>query len=116
MTGLNQLDKLFVYPQCVSSVNFTSFQNKELVHFGVFLVDGLKTVKNRLPKAQNMLRRHFCSRYDGYEDFCDGSFILCCFFFPVLIISLLYLYKLSIRLISFWNTYSNAKHIYNIPT
>ncbi|CAG9538657.1 unnamed protein product [Cercopithifilaria johnstoni] len=37
------------------------------------LLDGLKTVKNRLPKAQNMLRRHFCSRYDGYEDFCDES-------------------------------------------
>uniref|UniRef100_A0A0R3S2A4 ILEI domain-containing protein n=1 Tax=Elaeophora elaphi TaxID=1147741 RepID=A0A0R3S2A4_9BILA len=37
------------------------------------VLDGLKTVKNRLPKAQNMLRRHFCSRYDGYEDFCDES-------------------------------------------
>ncbi|VIO87790.1 conserved hypothetical protein [Brugia malayi] len=39
------------------------------------VLDGLKTVKNRLPKAQNMLRRHFCSRYDGYEDFCDESHI-----------------------------------------
>uniref|UniRef100_A0A915Q6Z1 ILEI/PANDER domain-containing protein n=1 Tax=Setaria digitata TaxID=48799 RepID=A0A915Q6Z1_9BILA len=37
------------------------------------VLDGLKTVKNRLPKAQNMLRRHFCSRYDGYEDFCDEN-------------------------------------------
>ncbi|KAL3983099.1 hypothetical protein ACH3XW_49805 [Acanthocheilonema viteae] len=37
------------------------------------VLDGLKTIKNRLPKAQNMLRRHFCSRYDGYEDFCDES-------------------------------------------
>ncbi|VDK85786.1 unnamed protein product [Litomosoides sigmodontis] len=35
------------------------------------VLDGLKTVKSRLPKAQNMFRRHFCSRYDGYEDFCD---------------------------------------------
>ncbi|EJW82177.1 hypothetical protein WUBG_06913, partial [Wuchereria bancrofti] len=39
------------------------------------VLDGLKTVKNRLPKAQNMLRRHFCSRYDGYEDFCDESHV-----------------------------------------
>ncbi|KAM3725217.1 Protein O-linked-mannose beta-1,2-N-acetylglucosaminyltransferase [Dirofilaria immitis] len=37
------------------------------------VLDGLKTVNNGLPKTQNMLRRHFCSRYDGYEDFCDES-------------------------------------------
>ncbi|VDP18003.1 unnamed protein product [Onchocerca flexuosa] len=45
------------------------------------VLDGLKTAKNDLLKTQNMLRRHFCSRYDGYEDFCDGLFTLCCFFF-----------------------------------
>ncbi|MCP9265456.1 Protein O-linked-mannose beta-1,2-N-acetylglucosaminyltransferase 1 [Dirofilaria immitis] len=37
------------------------------------VLDGLKTVNNGLSKTQNMLRRHFCSRYDGYEDFCDES-------------------------------------------
>uniref|UniRef100_A0A8R1XTN2 ILEI/PANDER domain-containing protein n=1 Tax=Onchocerca volvulus TaxID=6282 RepID=A0A8R1XTN2_ONCVO len=37
------------------------------------VLDGLKTANNGLLKTQNMLRRHFCSRYDGYEDFCDES-------------------------------------------
>ncbi|VDN17262.1 unnamed protein product [Gongylonema pulchrum] len=37
-----------------------------------FSVDGVKTVGSHPPKTQNMLRRHFCARYDGYEEFCDG--------------------------------------------
>ncbi|VDM98454.1 unnamed protein product [Thelazia callipaeda] len=37
------------------------------------VLDGLKTTDNHFSKTQNMLRRHFCSRYNGYGEFCDES-------------------------------------------
>lgn len=40
-------------------------------------MDGQKVRPDPTVHARNEAKRHFCSKYDGYEDFCDGKFHHC---------------------------------------
>jgi hypothetical protein len=50
--------------------------NKVIVFFNkyIFLVKGIKIRPDPLP-FRNDKRRDFCSRYDGYGDFCSGKYL-----------------------------------------
>lgn len=52
---------------------YVSKRCNEEKNFGIlFLVKGIKIRPDPLP-YQNDKRREFCSRYDGYGDFCSGN-------------------------------------------
>jgi hypothetical protein len=72
-----QLTRECVYHKHVSENTKTSgkFERATIECIFEYLVKGIKIRPDPLP-YRNDKRRDFCSRYDGYGDFCSGKYAI----------------------------------------